>query len=87
MRSDMAQKRYTHNQLGLGILLQHPREDISNKVDTFLQTPPANKHKELSIGVLFKAGPFLSQALLFRPTGLEGLVNGWLFTNKSIGVP
>jgi len=68
-------------------LLQHPREDICNKINTFLQTPPANKNEEFGIRVLLKTSPFLSQALLFRPRSLKGLVDGRLLANKGIGIP
>lgn len=67
----------THNKLSLGIRLQNPGEDISNKVDTLLQGPTSNKDKQFSLGVLLKTGPLLSLALEICPACLELLVNGW----------
>lgn len=65
----------TYDQLGLGILLQDPREDVCNQVDTLLQTPPSNEHKELSLRVLLKPSPFLSLTLQLGPTSLEVLID------------
>lgn len=77
----------THDKLGLGVLLQNPREDVRNQVDTLLQTPTTDEHKQLSLGVLLEASPFLGLALELGPTSLESLVNGWLLDSQRLGVP
>lgn len=66
----------TYNELGLGVLLEDPWEDVGDEVHSFLQTPSSNEHEQLSIGVLLKASPFLSLAPEFASACLEFLVNG-----------
>lgn len=68
-------------------MLQNPREDIRDQIDALLQTPPADEHKQLSVGVLLEAGPFLGLALELGPARLEGLVDGRLLAGQRLGIP
>jgi hypothetical protein len=65
----------TYNELGLGICLQDPREDIGDEVHTLLQTPSSNEHKQLGVFVLLEASPLLSLAPELASALLECLVD------------